>query len=117
KSSTAKKSPQAREPLSSAYTDKNGCCVFNNVPAGTCEILCRSFNKLKQNVTVESGCTSAVCFEDPIQMKISAKKALADCTLIDCNQTTVNSPLRLIGEITGVADMSRIGKLHWSNPS
>lgn len=117
KSSTAKKSLQAREPLQSAYTDRNGCCVFNNVPAETYTISGKSFNELEQKtVTVESGCTSSVCFEDPIQMKISAKKALADCTLIDCNQATVGSPLRLIVEITGVADMSRISKLRWSNP-
>ncbi len=118
KSSTAKKSLQAREPLQSAYTDRNGCCAFTAIPTGTYTISGKSFNELEQKtVTVESGCTASVCFQDPVYVKISSKKALADCTLIDCNQTTVGSPLHLIADI-GEEDVmkSRISKLRWRSP-
>lgn len=118
KPGTAKKSVQARELFQSAYTDKNGCCVFTGVPAGTYTLSCKSFNDLDpKTVVVECGCTSSVCFEDPINVKINPKKALADCTLIDCNQTTVGSPLHLIAEISDENVMkNRISKLRWRAP-
>ncbi|WP_146162686.1 hypothetical protein [Nitrosomonas nitrosa] len=58
-----------------------------------------------------------MCFEDPINVKINPKKALADCTLIDCNQTTVGSPLHLIADIGDENVMkNRISKLRWRAP-
>jgi hypothetical protein len=98
-----------------ARTGRDGRCIFNTVPNGYYLVSCESFTTLTPvPVTVEPGCTAAVCLEDPFHLIITPKKLLDDCNLGECDRGTVGRTLHLFAEIGG-AEMNRVSELRWSS--
>jgi hypothetical protein len=99
-----------------ARTGRDGRCVFTNVPGGYYLVSGESFTTLSPaTATVEPGCTTAVCLEDPFQLVITPKKMLDDCKLEECDRGTVGRTLHLIAE-TGEVGADRVSALRWSVP-
>jgi hypothetical protein len=82
-------------PVHIGVTERNGYCTLMDVEPGDYDLYCRGHTPtLPQCVTVAPGCTTEVCFEDPVRVAVTSSR-IDDCEAVKCDHYTVDQPVML----------------------